>query len=209
MRLPSTNLITLEYGARTDPYTPDSPHNGIDFGYNPDPTIYAPFSGIAVQVPNNGRDGNGTYMHNANQFHGLLHASKYLVPNNTYVQEGQPIAVMGDTGFAKGVHLHWCVKVNNVFIDPMTLIPNTLTNKEQPMTKQEAIAILDAFYGRFTGRKVKDSELEEYVPILLSGNPDKFLSKAAVFDEVRRFIGAPIQPDIKPLPLEPGIYEVK
>ena len=122
MRRPANTPITMLFGSTAPPYSMDSPHKGTDFAYTPDDTIYAPFAGLVYQLPNNGKDGNGTYMNFGNQFHGLLHASKYLVPNNTYVQEGQPIAKMGDTGFAQGVHLHWCIKVNGQFIDPMSLL---------------------------------------------------------------------------------------
>lgn len=123
MRLPANSPITLRFGATTSPYSPASPHLGTDFAYLPDSVIYAPFAGLVIQKPDNGNDGNGTYMYNgSDQFHGLLHASSYLVPNGATVIEGQPIAVMGATGFAQGVHCHWCVKQNGQFIDPMSLI---------------------------------------------------------------------------------------
>lgn len=186
MRLPSTSPITLSFGATSAPYSPGSPHAGTDFAYIPDNKIYAPFSGDVILMPNNGRDGNGIYMHNADQFHGMLHSSRYLVSNGQHVEEGQPIAIMGDTGFAQGVHLHWCVKVGSQFIDPMSLIKQ----EEQPMTKQEAVAVLDAFYGRLAGRKVKQSELDEYVPEFTSGNSDNFFKKAAGFDEVKATVGS-------------------
>lgn len=123
MRVPSNSPITLPFGATTAPYTIVAPHNGTDFAYIPDDVIYAPFAGKVTQMPLNGNDGNGSYMTEPNgRFHGMLHASKYLVANGTVVTEGQPIAIMGDTGYAFGVHLHWCVKQNNVFIDPMSLV---------------------------------------------------------------------------------------
>lgn len=197
MRLPSHSPITLGFGSITDPYSAISPHRGTDFAYTPDNTIYAPFAGVVSLVANNGRDGNGIYMHNDDQFHGMLHSSRYLVANGDHVDEGQPIAIMGDTGYAFGIHLHWCVKVGNQFIDPMSLIKEG----EQPMTKQEAVAILDAFYGRFAERKVKQSELDEYIPYFLSGNPDAFFKKAAQFDEIKL-------KGIATTKLTPGLYKV-
>lgn len=123
MTVPSKSPITLAFGATTSPYSPTSPHNGTDFSYEPNNIIYAPFAGVVTQIPFNGNDGNGSYMTEPNgRFHGMLHASSYLVSNRTAVVEGQPIAIMGETGYAFGVHLHWCVKENNVFIDPMSLI---------------------------------------------------------------------------------------
>jgi murein DD-endopeptidase MepM/ murein hydrolase activator NlpD len=119
---PSQNPVTLRFGATTTPYSPQEPHRGVDFGHSPNATIYAPFTGTVLLRPNNGRDGNGVYMQNGNQFHGLLHCVRYLVQDGAHVTEGQPIAVMGDTGYAQGIHLHWAVKVGGQFIDPLTLV---------------------------------------------------------------------------------------
>jgi hypothetical protein len=147
MRAPSHNPITLRFGATTDPYTPSSPHRGTDFSYLPDDIIYAPFAGKVVQVPNNGNDGNGSYMTESNgRFHGMLHNSEYLVPNNSQVPEGHPIAVMGSTGYAFGKHLHWCVRENEVFIDPMSLI------EEEPMFNEGDRANINIYlYGEDKG----------------------------------------------------------
>lgn len=123
MVLPSHSPITLPFGATTDPYTPTNPHLGTDFAYIPDDKIYAPFSGRVTLVPYNGRDGNGIYMTDPQgRLHGMLHSSQYLVQNGASVTEGQRIAIMGETGAAQGVHLHYCIKENGVFIDPMKLI---------------------------------------------------------------------------------------
>lgn len=123
MRKPSNNPITLPFGSTEPPYNASNKHKGTDFSYIPDNKIYAPFAGLVTQVPNNGNDGNGTYMTDPQgRYHGLLHASKYLVPNGTKVKEGQAVAVMGETGLAQGIHLHWAVKQNGVFIDPMSII---------------------------------------------------------------------------------------
>lgn len=125
MTLPSHSPITPGYGfgSTLPPYSVSNPHKGTDFQHVPDNTIYAPISGRVTLVPNNGNDGNGIYLTDTNgDFHGLLHSSQYLVQNGSVVTEGQRLAIMGDTGAAQGVHLHWCVKRNGVFIDPMKLI---------------------------------------------------------------------------------------
>lgn len=35
------------------------------------------------------------------------------------IKKGKPVGTMGKTGYAKGYHLHWEMRVNNVAIDPM------------------------------------------------------------------------------------------
>lgn len=152
MKLPSKNPITLGYGATTEPYNPQLPHNGVDFAYLPDDTIYAPFDGLVQLVPNNGKDGNGLYMHDPEgRFHGMLHTSRYLVSNGVAVKEGQSIAIMGQTGFAFGVHLHWCVKVGNQFIDPMSLITEEEDMSDQKATDSEVREIFDYMGLTFQG----------------------------------------------------------
>lgn len=122
MRLPTTNPITLPFGSTEPPYSARLSHRGTDFGHNPDSTVYAPADGIVTYVPNNGMDGNALYYTAEGVQIGLLHLSKSFVGTGTTVKAGQPIGIMGETGAAQGVHLHWAVKKNGQYIDPMSLI---------------------------------------------------------------------------------------
>jgi hypothetical protein len=119
---PSKNEITLPFGATSDPYTPSNPHKGVDFSYLPDNTIYMPDDGTVTLVPNNGNDGNGVYFTAGGLQHGLLHTSKYLVNNGAFVKQGTPVAIMGATGYTFGVHLHWAVKKNGVFVNGLDYV---------------------------------------------------------------------------------------
>jgi hypothetical protein len=122
MRLPTANPITLPFGSADSPYSTTNRHKGTDFGHNPDINVYAPADGTVTYVPNNGNDGNGLYYTAEGVQIGLLHLSKSFVGSGDTVKAGQKIAVMGETGAAQGVHLHWAVKRNGQFIDPMSLI---------------------------------------------------------------------------------------
>lgn len=122
MTLPTDNPVTMDFGSTAAPYSATNPHKGVDFGWRnaagqADRTIYMPEAGTVTLVPNNGNDGNGVYFTGATGRHGLLHTSQYLVANGTYLDEGQPVAIMGDTGAAQGVHLHWALRVNGVYVD--------------------------------------------------------------------------------------------
>lgn len=186
MRVPSTNPITLPFGSADSPYSIASPHMGTDFGYAPDNRIYAPFAGKVTQVPNNGNDGNGTYMTEQNgNFHGMLHASKYLVPNGSQVSEGQPIAVMGDTGYAFGVHLHWCVKVNGQFIDPMSLITEEGEIMPDEGTVQNVVKEL-------TGGDASKAQIDAYTKI--SVNDPTGIIYGYMFVEIDRIKNAANKP---------------
>lgn len=165
MRRPSNNSITLKFGATSSPYSPSNPHKGVDFSYQPNNKIYAPFAGRVSQVANNGKDGNGTYMTDSKgRFHGLLHASKYLVPNGSIVSEGQEIAIMGDSGFAQGVHLHWAVKENGIFIDPLSILKEeeiVITKEQEQVCAIMATGSLpgSGYNYRFTGTTDLDGML--------------------------------------------------
>lgn len=141
---PSQNPVTMSFGATSEPYSAGSPHKGVDFSYQPDDVIYMPDDAVVTLVPNNGRDGNGVYFTTANGLqHGLLHTSKYLVNNGVFVRKGQPVAVMGDTGFAQGKHLHWAVKKNGAFVNGLDYVDENNSDKELSMTPEAAAAIDD------------------------------------------------------------------
>lgn len=183
MRLPSSCSITLPFGATTDPYSPDYPHKGTDFAFIPDKKIYAPFAGKVILRPDNGRDGNGVYMYNGQQFHGLLHTSKYLVNDGDQVAEGQPIAIMGDTGFTQGVHLHWCVKLDNQFIDPMSLFEGYSANhlqKGETMVDEDHV---QAMYRWAAFRQGTDDEVKSAVGNVTYQNFIENLDERTTSDE--------------------------
>lgn len=213
MRKPSNNPITLAFGATTDPYTPANPHNGTDFSYQPDEKIYAPFSGKVILRPNNGNDGNGIYMYNGNQFHGMLHAQSYLVADGVQVFEGQPIGIMGETGYAFGRHCHWCVKVNNKFIDPMGLVEES----NMPFVEQ---AVLDDYEAwKTTGQQLS---FDPAYPAMggKSGSPLVVVENGKVvagdtkgigivLDDFRKNKEENLSKPPHPTQLKPGTYEVK
>lgn len=124
MQKPSNNAVTTVFG-----YVPGYPlnggyHMGVDFGSSPDLTIYAPEDGNYQLVPNNGTLGNAVHMYTGNRHHAFGHTSKYLITNNQFVKQGQPIAIMGATGAAQGVHLHWALAINNSLVNPLSQVTN-------------------------------------------------------------------------------------
>lgn len=114
---PSTSPITMHFGSTDAPYSIASPHRGTDFAYIPDNRTYAPVSGTVLVRYNNGNDGNAIYIQDGDFFHGLLHHSQILVTDGQHVTAGQQVGVMGDTGFAEGVHLHHALKLSGTFVD--------------------------------------------------------------------------------------------
>lgn len=104
-------------------------------------------------------------MYNGDQFHGMLHNDHYLVSDGDLVQEGQPIAIMGWTGYVvpaskDGTHLHWCVKVNGSFIDPLTLVDEQeLDMQEIPKPSEEDVK---GHFQRYLDKVPEPSEIAFY-----------------------------------------------
>lgn len=98
-------------------------HNGLDFAPTiPGTTgevIYAPHDGY-VHLGDEGNDGYGKYVEITslpyNTFgdcrHSVLaHMDRFLVTDGKWIGAGDPIGIMGSTGFSTGIHTHWTYKV--------------------------------------------------------------------------------------------------
>jgi len=144
MQRPTANAVTPRYGfaSTLPPYSAASPHKGVDFLPTPDNRVFMPESGTVQVVAWDGKtaEGNVIYIRIANRLHALCHLSKFLVPNGQYVERGTPIGIMGSTGAADGVHLHWALKIDGVLV-------NALAQVNEPMKGDESMLVTeDEFY---------------------------------------------------------------
>lgn len=99
-------------------------HNGIDLAANHGDEIRASRAGdvwLAGEVEGYGLtvvighdDGSRTL---------YAHASALLVEAGDRVEQGQPIARVGDTGNSTGPHLHFEIIVNDRPVDPLDYLP--------------------------------------------------------------------------------------
>lgn len=119
---PSGKRITSYYGYRTHPISGKwAMHSGIDIGASTGTNILAAEDGVVVTAAWN-EGGYGWYVI---VYHGdgistlYAHSSKLLVKEGDQVRRGQVIALIGDTGAAKGSHLHFEVRVNGSTRDPL------------------------------------------------------------------------------------------
>jgi len=83
-------------------------HNGIDYGTPTGTPILAPHSGKIIEAAFD-QYGYGNYVKIENSVEGsvLAHFSKTLVSVGQEVNQGQQIALSGNTGNSTGPHLHW------------------------------------------------------------------------------------------------------
>lgn len=119
---PASTSVTLGFGMQPGYTLNNGFHKGTDFSHSPNNVIYAPEPGVVKLYPNNGNDGNAIYMTVGNRKHAFCHLSKFLVTDGQAVKQGQAIGIMGDTGAAQGVHLHWAVRVDDNLVNPLTLV---------------------------------------------------------------------------------------
>ncbi len=125
---PVSGYISSGFGMRVNPLTsrPEF-HQGIDI---PSWTG-APFKATAAGevIASTWADGYGNMVvvdhHNGYQTF-YAHNSKNLVRTGEWIQKGQPIGLIGSTGFATGPHLHYEVHKNKALANPTNYLKLTI-----------------------------------------------------------------------------------
>lgn len=103
-------------------------HNGTDFGAATGTPLYAAKAGKVLKAGTNGGYGqfvlighgslNGKYVTT-----GYAHQSKIAVSVGQWVEQGQLIGYVGNTGLSTTAHLHLEVRLDGVAVDPLNYIP--------------------------------------------------------------------------------------
>lgn len=96
-------------------------HTGLDFGGGTGLPITAPAAGrIVLTAPDQIVRGNATVIdHGWGVYSGFWHQSEFKVQVGDFVNAGQEIGLVGNTGRGTGAHLHWELWVNGVQVDPL------------------------------------------------------------------------------------------
>ncbi len=100
------------------------PHNGVDFAAPVGTPVYATAAGTVTSVGNGGPCGNMVEIAHAGAITSVYcHLSRFAagLRPGMKVEQRQLIAYVGQTGRATGPHLHFGIRRNGVFVDPMTL----------------------------------------------------------------------------------------
>ena len=116
------NRITSPFGTRVSPFTGQvQNHKGIDITGIPGEEIIATANGIVKE--------NWIYHHvygkmividHQNGYETLYaHMNKTLVREGQYVERGQVIGYMGETGMALGLHVHYEVHMEGDLVNPL------------------------------------------------------------------------------------------
>ena len=102
---------------------PKNSHSGIDLKAKMNEQIKSINKGVIVFTGNHFFSGNSVYID-----HGLgivsmyFHLSEIKVKTGDEVNIGDVIGLVGSTGRSTGPHLHWGVRINNIRVNPLSLI---------------------------------------------------------------------------------------
>lgn len=121
---PAYTRISSEYGWRIHPTLGvNKYHNGVDMAAPTGSSILAAFSGEVVAATYNSTMGNYVLMNHGNGYYTIyMHASKLCVTPGQIVVEGEKIAEVGSTGRSTGPHLHFGVRKNGDYVNPMSYL---------------------------------------------------------------------------------------
>lgn len=100
-----------------------SHHNGADFRADIGTPVEASNSGIVRLARNLFYSGNIVIVdHGMGIFTNYAHLSKIQVIEGQHIARGHRIGLTGSSGRVSGPHLHWGVKVNDAYVDPLQFL---------------------------------------------------------------------------------------
>lgn len=103
-------------------------HKGIDMTTDDtEPVIYAVMDGTVLECGWGGSKGICLVIDNGNgvitEYH---HLRECLVSAGDVLSAGTPAAVMGNTGISTGIHLHWEMRADGEFVNPLCYVAEHL-----------------------------------------------------------------------------------
>jgi len=119
MTKPLEGEITSRFGIR-NPTTATVPkyHTGIDIARVIGTKIIAAMAGTVELVSAQGAYGNHLKITNEEISTLYAHCNQIYVKEGDYINQGQEIAEVGETGNVTGPHLHFEIRRNNQYVDP-------------------------------------------------------------------------------------------
>lgn len=121
---PDSKRITSNFGSRKSPTKGASTyHEGIDIGAPTGTKVIAAASGEVVISKYSYSGGNYIMIdHGSGIFTVYMHLSKRSVDVGVEVKQGQKIGEVGSTGYSTGPHLHFGIRKNGKYVNPLTFV---------------------------------------------------------------------------------------
>lgn len=116
--------ITCDFGPRPHPITKNpSYHTGIDIGIPSGTSVKAASNGTVTFAGYSSVWGNYVLIdHGSGYVTIYAHNSKLLVKKGQKVKIGQTIAKSGNTGWSTGPHLHFGIRKNGEWVNPINML---------------------------------------------------------------------------------------
>lgn len=109
-------VVSSTFGYRT---FDNSFHNGLDLAAPEGTPTYAADSGTVLYARWSDSAGNWVVIDHGNGFvTKYMHHTSYTVTEGQYVEKGQQVGYVGNTGNSFGAHLHFQVELNGAPVDP-------------------------------------------------------------------------------------------
>lgn len=133
--------ITQKFGEKYQYHGGIAVHEGVDWAMPANTPLFAPFDCKIVRTTPGNTEGYGQAVYalaediSNNRYEALLaHCSGILATVGTHYKAGTMLATSGNTGFWRGkngYHLHYGVKMNGKYVDPLQFYKELLV---QPTT---------------------------------------------------------------------------
>lgn len=99
------------------------PHGGLDFRGNLGTSIYAIQDGTVVLAQEMYYEGNFTIIDHGNRiFSFYMHQSEIVSKVGDKIKKGDLIGKVGSTGMSTGAHLHLGIKINDILVNPESIL---------------------------------------------------------------------------------------
>ena len=120
------------YGVRFHPiFHTFQDHKGLDFSAPRGTPVYATGNGRISMAYFSGSYGNVVYVDHGFDFETrYAHLNRFIVHQGEFVQRGQIIGYVGNTGVSVSPHLHYEVLVKGVHTNPINFFQRDLNNQE-------------------------------------------------------------------------------
>ncbi len=122
--IPDATTVTSNFGSREQPMEGASTnHNGIDISSSTGTSVVAAASGTVVISTYSASAGNYIMInHGGGVYTVYMHMSSLSVSVDEEVSQGQQIGLSGSTGYSTGPHLHFGIRINGSYVDPLSYV---------------------------------------------------------------------------------------
>ena len=120
---PITGIVSSKFGSRESEYQKVTGyHTGVDVAAEEGTIIKASMEGIVELVSSEGDYGNHINIRSNNVSTLYAHCTKNIEKEEQIVGQGQEIGAVGNTGNSTGPHLHFEIRIDDRFVDPLKIL---------------------------------------------------------------------------------------